>query len=271
MDNKRFHDKVVIVTGAASGIGRAIITAFVREGTKGVIVDIDREWAEMLATNLRAERGDVLVCKTDITQADQVEAMIESVLQAYGSLDIIVNNAGVGVHKRVVDLTEEDWDYQVDVQLKGTFLCSRAAARQMIRQGRGGRIINIGSGAAANARIEAAPHCASKAGIVMLSKVMALELGKDQITVNCVSPGLTDISTSSRHGGAMPEYVANHLTMIPLGRLARPEEIAHAVLFIASEQAAFITGQALSVDGGYGAGKLSIRRPHAASRSGDKS
>jgi len=269
LDNKRFQNKVVIVTGAASGIGRAIMTAFVREGAKGIIVDIDREWAEMLAGKLHADGGDALVCQTDITQADQVEAMIESVLRAYGSLDVLVNNAGVGVHKRVVDLTEKDWDYQVDVQLKGTFLCSRAAARQMIRQGRGGRIINIGSGAAANARIEAAPHCASKAGIVMLGKVMALELGKHQITVNCVSPGLTDISTTSRHGGALPEYVANHLTMIPLGRIARPEEIAHAVLFIASEEAGFITGQALSVDGGYGAGKLGIRGPHAASRPGD--
>src|SRR5207247_9915223 len=107
---KRFQNKVVIGTGATSGIRRAIMTAFVREGAKGIIVDIDREWAEMLAGRLRADGGDTLVCRTDITQADQVEAMIESVLRAYGSLDILVNNAGVGVHKRGVDVTAKDWD-----------------------------------------------------------------------------------------------------------------------------------------------------------------
>ncbi len=266
MDGKRFQDKVAVVTGAASGIGRAIITAFVREGARGVIADIDQEWADQMADRLRAEGGQVLALKCDITQGVQVQSMVEKVLKEYGALDILVNNAGVGVHKEVVDLTEDDWDYQVDVQLKGAFLCSRAAARQMIRQGRGGRIINIGSGAATNARVQAGPHCASKAGVLMLTKVMAQELGKHQITVNCVSPGLTDISTTSRHGGATPEYVANHLTMIPLGRLARPEEIAHAVLFMASDQAAFITGQHLAVDGGYGAGKLNIQGPHASSR-----
>jgi NAD(P)-dependent dehydrogenase (short-subunit alcohol dehydrogenase family) len=266
LDRNRFEGRVVIVTGAASGIGRAIISAFVREGAKGVIADVDREWADRVADGLRAEGGEVLVHTVDIARADQVDALMDAVIGKYGGLDILVNNAGVGVHKEVVELTEEDWDYQVDVQLKGAFLCSRAAARHMIRQGRGGRIVNIGSGAATNARVQAGPHCASKAGVVMLTKVMAQELGKHQITVNCVSPGLTDISTISRHGGATPEYVANHLTMIPLGRLARPEEIAHAVLFMASDQAAFITGQHLAVDGGYGAGKLNIQGPHASSR-----
>jgi NAD(P)-dependent dehydrogenase (short-subunit alcohol dehydrogenase family) len=266
MDNGRFEDKVVVVTGAASGIGRAIVTAFVREGAKGVIADIDLEWANMVADNLRSEGGEVLVCTTDVSKADQVDAMMAAVLENFGRLDVFVNNAGVGVHKEVVNLTEEDWDYQVDVQLKGAFLCSRAAARQLVRQGGGGRIINIGSGAATNARIQAAPHCASKAAVLMLTKVMALELGKHGITVNCVSPGLTDVSEVSRHGGATPEYVANHLTAMPLGRLARPEEIANMVLFIASDQAEFVTGQYVAVDGGYGAGKYNIRGPHRDTR-----
>lgn len=269
MNSKRFEGKVVVVTGAASGIGRAIITAFVREGAKGVIADVDREWAGMVAQSLRSEGGEVLVCTTDVSKADQVEAMMAAVLERFGRLDIFVNNAGVGVHKEVVDLTEEDWDYQVDVQLKGAFLCSRAAARQMIKQGGAGRIINIGSGAATNARIQAAPHCASKAGVLMLTKVMALELGKYGITVNCVSPGLTDVSGVSRHGGATPEYIANHLTAMPLGRLARPEEIANMVLFLASDQAEFVTGQHIAVDGGYGAGKYNIRGPHHDTRGYD--
>ena len=262
MNNRRFEGKVVVVTGAASGIGRAIITAFVREGAKGVIADVDLEWADMVAENLRSEGGEVLVCSTDVSKADQVDATMAAVLKSLGQLDVFVNNAGVGVHKEVVDLTEEDWDCQMDVQLKGAFLCSRAAARQLVKQGSGGRIINIGSGAATNARIQAAPHCASKAGVLMLTKVMALELGKYGITVNCVSPGLTDVSEVSRHGGATPEYIANHLTAMPLGRLARPEEIASMVLFLTSDQAQFVTGQHVAVDGGYGAGKYNIRGPH---------
>ncbi len=220
----------------------------------------------MVADNLRSEGGEVLVCRTDVSKADGVDAMMVAVLEKYGRLDVFVNNAGVGVHKEVVDLTEEDWDYQVDVQLKGAFLCSRAAARQLVKQGGGGRIINIGSGAATNARIQAAPHCASKAAVVMLTKVMALELGKHGITVNCVSPGLTDVSEVSRDGGATPEYVANHLTAMPLGRLARPEEIANMVLFFASDQAEFVTGQYVAVDGGYSAGKYNIRGPHRDTR-----
>jgi len=266
MNEKRFEGKVAVVTGAASGIGRAIITAFVQEGARGVIVDVDQEWAHMVAKNLQAKGGEVLVCITDVSKSDQVDAMMASVLKAYGRLDIFVNNAGVGVHKEVVDLTDDDWDYQVDVQLKGPFLCSRAAARQMIKQGGGGRIVNIGSTAASNARIHAAPHCVSKAGVVMLTKVMALELGKHQITVNCVSPGLTDVAPVSRHGGAEPEYVEVFLHQVPLNRLGRPEEIAHMVLFMASDKAKFITGQHVLVDGGYSAGKLSIRGPHRTTR-----
>ena len=259
MNDRRFEGKVVVVTGAASGIGRAIITAFVREGAKGVIADVDQEWADMVAENLRSEGGEVLACTTDVSKAAQVDAMLAAVLKSFGQLDVFVNNAGVGVHKEVVNLTEEDWDSQVDVQLKGAFLCSRAAARQMVKQGGAGRIINIGSTAASNARVQASPHCASKAGVLMLTKVMALELGKYGITVNCVSPGLTDVSKVSRHGGATPDYVRVFVSNVPLGRLGCPEEIASMVLFLASDQAEFITGQHITVDGGYSAGKLSIR------------
>ncbi len=154
----------------------------------------------------------------------------------------------------------------MDVQLKGAFLCSRAAARQLIKQGASGRIINIGSTATSNARIQASPHCASKAGVVMLTKVMALELGKHGITVNCVSPGLTDVSEVSRHGGASPEYIEAFLCSVPLGRLGEPREIANMVLFVASDQAEFVTGQHITVDGGYSAGKLTIRGPHEIDR-----
>tara|TARA_B100001964_G_scaffold186935_1_gene207756 strand:+ start:362 stop:1186 length:825 start_codon:yes stop_codon:yes gene_type:complete len=262
MHTQSFENTVVIVTGAASGIGRAIITAFVRAGAKGIIADLDKEWSHTVAEKLKAEGGDVIVSLTDISQPDQVDIMLDSALDTWGHLDVFINNAGVGVHKEVVELTDADWDHQINVQLRGSFLCSRAAARQMITQNQGGRIINIGSTAAVNARTEAAPHCVSKAGIVMLTKVMALELGKHNITVNCVSPGLTNVSTVSRGGGATREYIDTFLNMVPLNRLAHPEEIANMVMFLSSKEAEFITGQHIQVDGGYSAGKLAIRGPH---------
>lgn len=260
----RFQDKVVLVTGSASGIGRALITAFVNEGAKGVLVDTDQDRANLVAAQLRAGGGDVLVSINDISKSAQVDAMMQAALDRYGRLDILVNCAGVYVHGEVINLSEREWDLQVDVQLKGPFLCSRAAARQMIRQGGNGRIINIGSTAAGNARLEAAAHCASKGGLVMLTRVMAMELGKYNITVNCVSPGLTDIADISPHG-PKPEYIDAFTSMVPLGRLARTQEIADVVLFVASEQASFISGQNIFVDGGYGAGKLSVQGPHATS------
>lgn len=265
MADNRFEGRVVVVTGAASGIGRAIITAFVREGAKAVLVDLDQEWAQKVAQALRASGGEVVVSLTNVAKADQVDAMLQATLEAFGRIDILVNNAGVGVHKEVVDLSEEDWDYQVDVQLKGTFLCSRAAARQMIKQGGGARIINIGSTASVNARLAAAPHCVSKAGVVMLTKVMAMELGRHNITVNCVSPGLTDVAATSRYSGPSAEYIEAFLNMVPLHRLGQPEEIASMVLFFASDQAEFITGQHVLVDGGYSAGKLSVQGPRPSS------
>ena len=265
MSNKRFQGKVAVVTGSASGVGRCLITAFAREGAKCVLADVDQNAANSVADNLRGMGGEVLVSITDVSKASQVDAMLEATLKAYGRLDILVNCAGVYVHGEVVDLAVRDWDYQMDVQLKGTFLCSRAAARQMIRQGDSGRIINIGSTASGNARLQAAAHCASKAAVVMLAQVMALELGEHNITVNCVSPGLTDISAISSHG-AKPEYIETFLTMVPLNRLARPEEIANMVLFLASDEAAFVSGQNIFVDGGYTAGKLSIRGPHRSER-----
>ncbi len=261
MTERRFEDKVVVVTGSAGGIGRAMIEAFVAEGARGVVVDVNQDWAEQLGKNLRTAGADVMVSITDVREANQVGALMQSVVDRYGRVDVMVNNAGIGAHEKVVNLDEDAWDNVIDVQLKGTFLCSQAAARQMIEQGGGARIINIGSTAATNARVAAAPHCASKAGIVMLTRVMALELGEYGITVNCVSPGLTDVSATSQTSSPPPEYIKSFVSNVPIGRRGRGEEIADAVLFLASEQASYINGQNLVVDGGYGAGKLSLPVP----------
>lgn len=257
----QFTGKTAIVTGAASGICRVILSSFVRQGASGVIADINDEWGQQVAEGLRAEGGEVIFVKTDVTGSASIERVFDETVNLYGGVDILVNCAGVGVHKTVVETTDEEWDFQVDTQLRAVFLACRAAGRRMISQGRGGRIVNIGSTAGAIARVRAAPHCASKAGVVQFTKVLALELGPYGITANVVAPGLTDIRKISK-ANPTDEYRARFIKEVPLGRLADPEEIADAVLFVASDQARFITGQAIYVDGGYSAGKISIDGPH---------
>lgn len=258
-----FDGKVAIVTGAASGISRVILRRFAEAGAKTVLVDRDVDWAETVTGDLAARGREALFVPTDVRESAQVNAMVERAVERFGRVDILVHGAGVGVHKDVVDLSDEEWDLQVDVQLRGAFLLSRAVGRQLIKQGEGGRIVLLGSTSGNNARPKAGPHAASKAGEIQLMRVMALELGPYGITANVVSPGLTDIAGISK-SVQTPEYQRAFITQVPLGRLGKPDEIADAVLFFASDRARFITGQVLCVDGGYSAGKLAVQGPHQA-------
>ena len=262
-----FSGKVAVVSGAASGISRVILTRLLEGGAKGLIVDIDDEWGNETVERLRGDGHDLFFQRTDVRESSQVNAAIEAAVERFGRVDILVHGAGVGVHQEIVDCTDEEWDLQIDVQLRGAFLLSRAVARQLIRQCEGGRILFLGSTAGNNARPKSGPHAASKAAEIQLARVMAQELGKHQITVNVVSPGLTDISNISRSFQPV-EYQKIFVHQVPLGRLAIPDEIADAVLFFASDSARFITGQVLVVDGGYSAGKLSVNGPHEAEHFG---
>jgi NAD(P)-dependent dehydrogenase (short-subunit alcohol dehydrogenase family) len=257
-----FAGKVAVVSGSASGIGRAILTGFLNEGARGVLADIDDDWGPEVAEQLRSDGKEVTYVKTDVRKTTDVTSLFETAVHKYGGVDVLVDCAGVGVHSEIADMTDEEWDFQVDVQLRGVFLMCRAAARQMIKQGRGGRIINIGSTASAVARFRSGPHSASKAGVILLTKVLSLELARYGITANVVAPGLTDVGPTSKSGGSTPEYQAAFIREVPLGRLAKPEEMADAVLFFASNRASFITGQVLYVDGGYSAGKTGVQGPH---------
>jgi 3-oxoacyl-[acyl-carrier protein] reductase len=238
------------------------LTRFLEGGARGVIVDVDDEWGPSTEARLRDQGHDVFYRRTDVRDGAQVDAAIAAAVDRFGRVDILVHGAGVGVHKEIVDLTDEEWDLQIDVQLRGAFLLSRAVGRRLIDQGESGRIVFLGSTAGNNARPKSGPHAASKAAEIQLAKVMAQELGRHKITVNVVSPGLTDISGISR-SFQPPEYQQVFMQQVPLGRLATPDEIADAVLFFASDRARFVTGQVLVVDGGYSAGKLSVSGPHA--------
>lgn len=263
MADQEFAGKVAVVSGAASGISRVILTRLLEAGARGVIVDIDDEWGRETETRLREQGLEVVYQRTDVRESSDVDAAITRAVDQFGRVDILVHGAGVGVHKEIVDCSDEEWDLQIDVQLRGAFLLGRAVARQLIAQGDGGRIVFLGSTSGNNARPKSGPHAASKAAEMQLAKVMAQELGRHNVTVNVVSPGLTDISDISR-SFQRPEYQRVFVQQVPLGRLGKPDEIADAVLFFASDKARFVTGQTLVVDGGYSAGKLSVSGPHEA-------
>jgi len=264
---REFEGKVAIVTGAAGGINRVILTRLAEEGAKCIMVDVNDDWGESSAAALRGRDLDVTYIATDVRDGDQVNTMVARAVETCGRLDILIHGAGVGVHREIVDMSDAEWDLQIDVQLRGAFLLSRAVGKHLIEQGKGGRIILIGSTSGNNARPMSGAHAASKAGEIQLSRVLALEMGKHNITCNVVAPGLTDISGISLSSQS-PEYQQAFVSQVPLGRLATPDEIADSVLFIASDRARFISGQLLCVDGGYSAGKLAVVGPHIAAHYG---
>ncbi len=248
--------KSAIVTGSASGIGREVALKLAAEGASVTVADRNIEGATAVARHIADAGGTASAAQVDVTDSGLVDAAISSAVAAYGSLDILVNVAGFGFNSPIVDMQEEDWDLVLGVNLKGQFLCCRAAARRMIEQGSGGRIVNIASTAANNARYAGGAYCAAKAGVVQLTKVLALELGEYGITVNAVGPGFTETPATVE---SSEEYRSNFLAQVPAGRAGRPSDIANAVLFLASPTAEYVNGQAIYVDGGYSAGKLTVR------------
>ncbi len=245
----RLKDRVAIVTGGGSGIGESTVLRFVDEGAKVAIVDVVPEGANRVAETVKEKGGEALVAIANICKKADVDKMIASTLDDFGKVDILINNAGINRDSIAKKMTEEQWDQVMDVNLKGTFLCSQAAAVPMMEQNYG-RIVNTASiGALGN--IGQANYAASKAGVMGLTKTLALELARYNITVNCVSPGATKTPMTA----AMPPEFAEKLTKkIPLRRFAEPDELANAHLFLASEESSYITGQIIFVDGGISVG-----------------
>jgi L-rhamnose 1-dehydrogenase len=245
----RFKDKSVIVTGAARGIGRAIALGFAREGAGVTVADVRQDQGEETADLAVQAGGQGFFVATDVSKPDEVRAMVAATLQRYGSVDVLVNVAGICPFRDFLDMPLEVWDQVLDVNLRGVFLCSQAAARAMIARGTRGRIVNISSISAIVGGAQQAHYTASKAGINLLTASMAISLGPYGITCNAVLPGPieTDINREDLQDEAKRQYFI-HRT--PLGRIGQPEDVVGPVLFFASEDAAWCTGATLVADGG---------------------
>lgn len=238
--------KVAVITGASRGIGRSIALALAAEGAKIVAVDVDQASTEAMVAEVRQLGVEAIAVVGNVTVAADTEKMIDAAVAAFGRVDILVNNAGITRDGLLLRMKEEDWDAVLNVNLKGAFLCTRAVAKVMTKQ-RFGRIINIASVVGQMGNVGQANYCASKAGLMGLTKSNARELAKRNITVNAVAPGF--IATAMTD--ALPEKVRDELTaQIPLERLGTPEDIANAVVFLAAERSGYVTGQVLAVNGG---------------------
>ena len=238
--------KVALVTGASRGIGRSISLALAAQGAKIVAVDVDLQATEDFVAELKASGTEAVAVQGNVTVAADVDQMVNVAKETFERVDILVNNAGITRDALLLRMKDEDWDAVLDVNLKGAFLCTRAVAKLMTKQ-RSGRIINIVSVVGQMGNAGQANYCASKAGLMGLTRSNARELAKRNITVNAVAPGF--IATAMTD--ALPEQKRQELAaQIPLARLGSVDDIAYTVLFLASEQAGYITGQVLGVNGG---------------------
>jgi 3-oxoacyl-[acyl-carrier protein] reductase len=247
-----FKDHSVLITGAGAGIGLGIAQAFHGAGARVALGDLQEPGLARAADKLgRSER--VLTHAVDVRDAKSVDAFVQAAERAIGPLTVAVANAGVYPNSPVLDMTVEEWDRVIETNMRGVFLTCQAAARRMVAQGTPGKLITISSGAYNSGRKGAAHYCASKAGVVMFTKVLAMELGQHRINVNCIAPGLITVDRNLNE--VSDEYVKTLTATIPWGRPGSPEDIARAALFLASPFAEFITGEVLSVDGGSGTGR----------------
>jgi len=250
---KRFDGKVTVITGGGSGVGRATALRFAADGSKVVVADIDTKDGEETINRIKSENGEALFVKTDVTKADEARSMVEQTVKKYGGINVLFNNAGYeGPIKLMHETTEQEFYKTIDTNVKGVFLCSKYAVPQMVKQG-GGAIINAASEAGIIGHSQYSIYCASKAAVILMTKAMAAEYGKNNIRVNCTCPAPIDTPMLAREiaiiGGEKTKAAFN--AMSPFGRIAKPEEVAAVVAFLASDDASWITGAAINVDGGW--------------------
>ncbi|MGE5553326.1 MAG: SDR family NAD(P)-dependent oxidoreductase [Betaproteobacteria bacterium] len=254
----RFEGKTVLITGAGSGIGRAIAVAFAQEGARVVATDLNQEaLAGTVQAIAEATQKEATSYPLDVTRKEEVRRTVQTVMERFGRIDILVNNAGVSTMNPVVDLTEEEWDFNLNVNAKGVFLVSQAVLPHMIAAG-GGKIVNTASMAAKIGAPFLAHYSASKFAVLGFTQALAREVAKYQINVNAVCPGFVqtpmqdrEVVWEGRLRSMDPEEVRReYVALTPLGRLCQPEDVAKVVLFLASSEADFLTGQGINVTGG---------------------
>jgi len=245
----RLKGRVALVTGAQQGIGRAIALAFAHEGADVVVNYLDDLGAaERVATDARKSGVRALVVQGDVSRVDQCQALVARAVQELGGLDVLVNNAGVYPRSPFLELSEREWDFVLDVNLKGSCFCAQAAAKAMIAAGRRrGSIINLSS-SSVRGQPRGVHYTASKGGVITMTRTMALELAPHGIRVNAIAPGTTD--TAQPRGGNTEEELVAMAKTIPLGRIAQPEDIASVAVFLAGDESRHMTGQTLHVNGG---------------------
>jgi D-sorbitol dehydrogenase (acceptor) len=254
----RLENRVTIVTGAGSGIGRAIALRYAQEGAAVVVADLNREGAETVAGKISAAGGQAVAVQVDVRDQIQAQAMVDAAIERFGGLDVLVNNAGVGKIIPFLETTEADWNFMFDVNCKGLLWCSQAAARQMIEQGRGGKIINLASQSGRRGHALVLAYNASKACVISMTQSMALALAPHKINVNGIAPGIVetpfweevDRQFARLLNMEVGEPKRTFTQRIPLGRIEQPEDVAGVAAFLASSDSDYMTQQTVNVDGG---------------------
>jgi len=247
--------KVAIITGARRGMGKSHAKTFAKSGAKVVVADISLEECQQVADEIKKEGGEAIAVKCDVTKKEDIDNMVKAAVGKWGKVDILVNNAGICQFKPFLELTEEEWDRTININLRGYFLCAQACAKEMAKK-KSGVIVNIASVAMGQVGVgmpALAHYCASKGGIVAMTEALALELASFNIRVNAISPGAIDTPMTEALK-ADPKMMEAILARIPLRRMGKPEEVSNLVLFLASDESSYVTGSTVVIDGGWLAG-----------------